>query len=181
VNLREQYKEERFALLPLLLSDVTVGRLRRATCGLPSRRVTVRSHEHTEWDELDVSSRRELTRVFLTEPAVAVVLDALGRRHVADDDVVCWANRYGVGERIAPHRDAAGTVQLLICLTAPASEASGGILHLSTRVGTRALRLMPGDGVLWDATAIEHWTTSLVATLDEPRPERVVLVGRYFL
>jgi hypothetical protein len=95
--------------------------------------VTVRSHEHTEWDELDVSSRRELTRVFLTEPAVAVVLDALGRRHVADDDVVCWAN------------------------------------------------LMPGDGVLWDATAIEHWTTSRAPTRDQPRPERVVLVGRYFL
>jgi alkylated DNA repair dioxygenase AlkB len=180
MTIREQYERERYVLLPGLLPEPTAERLALATVDLPSRRVTVASPEYTQWDELDVKPRPELTHVFLSEPVVGIVLDAIGRTSVADNEVLCWANRYRAGERIAPHRDGSGTVQCLVCLKAPI-ESRGGVLHLDTTAGARACPLAPGDAVVWEATTIEHWITPLVATVDDPEPERVVLVGRYYL
>jgi alkylated DNA repair dioxygenase AlkB len=140
----------------------------------------VSSHEYTEWEELDVSSRPELIGVFLHQPALGIVLSALGGARPTSDSILCWANRYRLGERIAPHCDGDGKAQLIICLTAPNSEASGGVLHLNTANGLRACPLAPGDSVLWEATTVKHWTTPLMATADVPEPERLVLVGRYY-
>jgi hypothetical protein len=39
----------------------------------------------------------------------------------------------------------------------------------------------PGDGVVFDATAVDHWTTPLTATERVPEPERLAAVGRYYL
>jgi alkylated DNA repair dioxygenase AlkB len=181
VNIREDYARDRFVLLPAFLLPEDTARLEQVTHDLPSRRVTVRSHERTEWDELDVTGRPELAAVFRMRPAAELVQTALGVSSVADRRIACWANHYREGEHIAPHRDRSGTVQLIICLRAPVSELNGGALHLSTPDGARACPLAPGDAVLWEATAIEHWTSPLVATTDDPKPERLVLVGRYFV
>ncbi len=68
----------------------------------------------------------------------------------------------------------------MVCLKAPKPEA-GGVLHLQTSHGEFACPLAAGDGLLWEATSLEHWTTPIIATTAEPAPERVTLVGRYFL
>ncbi len=181
MNVRETYVRDRLVMIPAFLSPENVVRLERAAHGLPSRRVTVRSHRHTEWDELDVTGRAELTQVFKMNRALDLVQMALSVSNVAERRVVCWANRYRVGEHIAPHCDKSGTVQLIVSLKAPISELNGGVLHLNLSEGARAYSLAPGDAVLWEATTVEHWTTPLVSTPDERDPERLVLVGRYFL
>ena len=181
MSIREQYRRERCVVLPVLLASDEVGRLEHASRDLPGRRVTVDSDEYTEWEELDISSRPDLTGIYSTEPVLRAVCEALDRGSLEAARVRCWANRYREGEHIAPHRDANGSVQLLICLKAPTSEASGGILHVRTPLGVRSYPLAPGDGVLWEATTIEHWTTPLVATSEDLSPERLVLVGRYFM
>ena len=42
------------------------------------------------------------------------------------------------------------------------------------------LFLSSGDAVIFEATRLEHHTTPLVATAEEPTPTRTVLVGRYY-
>ena len=176
--IRDLYERERHVLLPGLLPADQAARLANLTVVLPSRRVTVQSDQPSEWDELTVEPGSELHSVLLHDPARAKVLEALAAGEFGN--VKCWANRYRAGEWIARHRDASGTVQLLVCLRAPADETCGGILHLAPPAGPLACPLGPGDAVLWEATTIEHWITPLVATAADPEPERVVLVGRYF-
>jgi hypothetical protein len=67
-------------------------------------------------------------------------------------------------------------VQLLVCLQAPPSSQNGGKLFVD---GTE-LFLTPGDAVVFEAVRLEHYTTPLVASEDEPDPRRIVLVGRYY-
>jgi hypothetical protein len=177
--IHDLYQLEHYVLMPRMLPTDQAGRLAHLTVALPSRRVTVESDQPSEWDELAIEPSSELHRLLLNDPARAAVLEALA---VDEPGVVkCWVNRYRTGEWIAPHRDAAGTVQLLICLRAPADEMCGGILHLALPAGPLACPLGPGDAVLWEATTIEHWITRLVATNSDPEPERVVLVGRYYM
>ena len=181
MNVRERYARERWVRLPGFLAPGTVRELERLTRDLPGRRASLSGREPPEWDELEAEACPELPRFFLGEPALAVVREALDLAVGIRPRVRCWANRYRIGDRIPPHRDGGGDVQMVVCLKAPAGEANGGVLHLATAGGVRACPLRPGDAVLLEVTAIEHWTTPLVATPAAPEPERMVLVGRYDL
>ncbi|MBV8893376.1 MAG: 2OG-Fe(II) oxygenase [Acidobacteria bacterium] len=94
-------------------------------------------------------------------------------------DLICWIARYRNGEYIDRHTDSAGTVQLLVCLTAPSSE-NGGVLVLLSEPNEHRYVLRAGDAVLFTATAVEHCTVPLVPSLACPDPVRVVAVARYF-
>ncbi|QSM02053.1 RNA demethylase [Mycobacterium phage prophi68-1] len=125
--------------------------------------------------------RSPLSEIFCRNTTIAAMERALGVSNIDPKHVDCWANRYRVGERIAPHRDSSGSVQFIVCLKAPIDLTSGGILHLKVADALFPCPLTPGDALLWEATSIEHWTTPLVATQHEPTPERITLVGRYYL
>jgi hypothetical protein len=46
------------------------------------------------------------------------------------DHIWCWTLVYRLGEFINPHTDAAGDIQVLVCLQPPSAQAHGGQLIL---------------------------------------------------
>ncbi len=167
-------------LLPSLLDRDLTRRLAAATAGLRARRVRTGDHAD-EWEELSVDPDHELAAVLSSDRILGTVLTAVGQpaSRAGDVRITLWANRYRTGECIPRHRDSSGAVQLVVCLEAP-DPAGGGSLVLATEQGEVSLRLAPGDAVLFHRT-IEHWTTRLVPSSQDPNPVRWVAVGRYHL
>ncbi|MGM7643448.1 hypothetical protein ACSVDM_00995 [Nocardia sp. JW2] len=126
------------------------------------------------WDEHDLVAG-DPGYEFCRHPALANVIQVLVGR-ITIGSVMCWMSHYGVGEYIGPHRDRYGRVQLLVCLKTTNSIELGGSLVLA---GTE-LFLAPGDAVIFEATELEHHTTPLLGSTDDPSPTRSVLVGRYY-
>jgi hypothetical protein len=93
----------------------------------------------------------------------------------------CWVTRCGTSGFIPRHRDRYGTAQLLICLAVPPVENGGALGLQPPGCSEDHLQMGPGDVVVIDATAVDHWITPLIATERVPEPERLAAVGRYYL
>jgi len=91
----------------------------------------------------------------------------------------CWINLYRAGEYISPHRDVAGSIQLLIALVSADSEC-GGIFIANIHGRKLEFLLAPGDGMLFEATTVEHYTTPLSPSQSNPEPRRMNAVMRFY-
>lgn len=173
-DLAERYTKERLVHLPGLISPGEAQQLLASTEYIPARRVWC-GLEDVSWHEQTFEPGHPAHDFFEQEQAKELVMGLAGRESYLG--LTSWTSIYSVGEYINPHRDAAGSIQLLLCLQSPPSPANGGELV----VGGSRLFLRPGDAVVFEATALEHYTTPLVPTVEEANPRRTVLVGRYFL
>ncbi|MEV0262312.1 2OG-Fe(II) oxygenase [Streptomyces sp. NPDC050617] len=176
------YARHRFALVRSWLDAATVAEHAAASLELSFRRVSVGDSRGT-WEEHLLGGDSGLRRLLTGAAAWALVGEALtgdtpGRP--GPGRARCWLNRYGTGEWIPPHKDAAGTAHLVVCLLAPPPE-SGGTLRLLAPTGPSNVHLAAGDALLFEATTVEHMTTPLVPTAGTPLPVRTVAVARYFL
>ena len=176
--LRDRYRCDRHVFLPRVLSRERAASLALTTSPLSSRRVVTGDHPE-QWDELKVDPGHELAAFLSEDSTLDVVRAALCLpAESRPASIRTWANRYRLGEHIPRHTDAGGTTQMVVCLAAP-PVANGGTLMLATASGDLSYTMAPGDAVLLQTTVIEHWTTPLVATAADPRPVRLVGVGRY--
>lgn len=173
-QLAKQYAAVRFAPIPVLLYPDHARTLLATTANVPARRVQC-GNRHVAWDEQSFDPGHPAYQFFEQPGLVELAQTLTGRK--AMTGLTCWTSGYRSGEYINPHRDRAGTIQLLVCLQAPRSPQNGGTLI----VDGNELFLSPGQAIAFDATSLEHYTTPLTPSEDEPDPQRVVLVGRYFL
>lgn len=173
-DLIQHYTSERLVSLPGLIAPNNAYELLMATQAVPARRVWC-GLERVTWCEQNFEPGHLAYELFEREQAVGLVTTLTGLSERRGLSV--WTSAYGAGEYINPHRDSSGSIQLLVCLQAPSDPVQGGELIVD---GTRMF-LRPGDAIAFEATTLEHHTTPLIATVDEPDPRRVVLVGRYFL
>jgi hypothetical protein len=170
-QLRREYVSNLVVVLPGFVPPDYAAMLLDATKEAPRRRVTCGAE--VSWDEQQFGSSHVAHRLFARPAFIAFVRKLSGLQHI--DLKYCWTSCYSVGEFINSHRDGDGRIQLLVCLQAPRNRANGGLLT----VDGREILLAPGDGVAFQATALDHCTTPLVASENEIHPERVVLVARY--
>ncbi|HEU5377800.1 MAG TPA: hypothetical protein VFV38_20445 [Ktedonobacteraceae bacterium] len=170
-----RYKEKRFVVLPQLLTTQQAQELLATTTTIPSREVICRN-PHVSWLEQKFFSGMPVFELFRS--AIPLVTDVLESETITK--VTSWSSVYSLGKYINAHRDRLGTIQFLICLEAP-PETNGGSLNLRgiDEVET-SICLQPGDGLLFEARRLLHWTTPLIATDAIPNPRRTVIVGRYF-
>jgi 2-oxoglutarate-Fe(II)-dependent oxygenase superfamily protein len=167
------YAAQRYLLLPELLPPTDAARLADMH-GNDDRWRSYRGHEAHE----PVPAVYEFFR-----DASQHVLGIVGR--VGEYTVDAWVNRYRLGGHIVRHTDhgrsdEAPVATLNVCLASPPPE-NGGELVLAFGNGEVRLHLRAGDAVVFDGASIEHWTTDLVATGEEPEPFRMVAVGRYYV
>jgi hypothetical protein len=167
-----------FVVLPNLVSNVAAARLEVITRSLPAQRVVCRSSD-SSWDEQAVPHTHTLYRLFASSFLKGAVTDLLGGK-LRLRDLTCWVSRYRVGEYIAAHTDAGGTLQIVLMLK-PVPRGQGGVLKLDLDTGTVEVDLKQGDALLFRATLLTHSTTPLVSTPECSEPSRVVAVGRYFM
>jgi hypothetical protein len=170
----EQYRRDRFVPISGLLDLSNAAALLAATEDVPAYRVRVSGNTDT-WDEQNFDPNHPAYQFFEQDILVGFIRTLTGLKRV--NQLMAWTSIYRLGEYINPHTDSAGSTQLLVCLKAPRSPEQGGKLV----VGGQELFLTPGDAIAFEATSLEHCTTPLIATKDEPEPRRVVLVGRYFM
>jgi hypothetical protein len=170
-QLRRDYASELVVLLRELVSPDYAAKLLEATKDAPRRRVTCGAS--VSWDEQRFDSRHVAHQFFARPEFVALARNLSGLDQT--DLKCCWTSCYRIGEFINSHRDGDGSIQLLICLKAPAGRENGGVLI----VDGRELILAPGDAVAFAATRLDHYTTPLVATENDGDPQRVVVVARY--
>lgn len=170
-----RYKEERFVVLPQLLTTRHTQELLATTTTTPAREVICRD-PRVSWLEQKFFSGMPVFELFRS--ATLLITDVL--EGAAITQITSWSSVYSLGKYINPHTDRSGSIQLLICLEAP-PEANGGSLNLRgiDEVET-SICLQPGDGILFEARKLLHWTTPLTATDAIPDPRRTVIVGRYF-
>jgi hypothetical protein len=165
--------------LPQLVTTDQAHRFEFETRSLPGRRV-VCGNSRVSWQEQAISADSPLFGYVRSSSILQLVSSRLSLEGLIDlSQTVCWVSRYRMGEYIGLHRDCAGIVQLLLCLKAPMT-ANGGVLVLRLKQGDRSFPLKDGDGLLFRAAEIEHYTTELVPTKRCPNPVRVVAAARYF-
>lgn len=172
-----QYEEQQFILLRHFISLESARQLLRTTDDVPIREV-VCGDRNVTFGEQNFAKEHPLFQFFLHQNVLAFAQRLMQASNVAN--LVCWTSVYGVGQYINAHKDISGDLQIIVCLQAPAEE-NGGSLCVSLSDGERKLLLAPGDAVIFKASAIQHYTTPLVATEQEASPKRVVAVGRYYL
>lgn len=170
-QLGREYASDLVVLLPEFVPSNCAAMLLAATKAAPRRRVTCGAA--VSWDEQRFDSSHVAHRLFARPEFVALARKLSGLEHIDLD--CCWTSCYRIGEFINSHRDGAGRIQLLVCLQAAPGRENGGVLI----VDGREIVLTAGDGVAFQATGLDHYTTPLVATENEMHPQRVVLVARY--
>jgi len=170
--LAEQYRQARHVVIPELLSAESVATLLAHTAGTVIERTTC-ARANT-FGEQSFEGTHPVADFFLQADMLQLV--QIMSKCAQISKVTCWSLVYAPGEFISPHKDVAGAIQALICLQAPRSRRNGGELV----VDGRCFFLTAGDAIVFEATSLEHYTTPLAGTADDPSPRRTVLVGRYF-
>ena len=175
--LGEQFQRLGYVYVPSLISESDARSLEISTRPLPSRRV-ICGDRTISWAEQEIPENHELHDFFSSQRvrgAVAALLNTSSSlRHLT-----CWVSRYVQNEYIGPHKDRAGTLQIVLSLNGT-GEGHGGALNLLVEGEKIALHFNPGDALFFRATSITHYTTPVIATAQCPDPIRVVGVGRYF-
>jgi hypothetical protein len=173
----DEFHRSGYLYVPSFISESHARSFDVSTRSLPSRRV-ICGDPNVSWTEQELLENHELYDFFLSSPvkdAVAALLNKnSGPRHVT-----CWVSRYRQNEYIGPHKDRAGTLQIVLSLNGTGEE-NGGALNLLVEGKTITLQFKPGDALFFRATSITHYTTPIIATMQCPDPRRVVGVGRYF-
>lgn len=172
----QKFRNSGYLFARRFVSEAEGEKFERLTSGLKSRRVRCGVADIT-WDEQRVPPRHGLYKFFSSSPVISSIAALLGRSNREVRQLTCWVSRYCEGEYIAPHRDAEGTVQIVLSLQQSVG-ASGG--HLVLGDYDAQFRLRPGDAIIFRASSITHFTTPLVSTPVCPEPSRVVAVARYF-
>ncbi|MFD4358063.1 hypothetical protein ACFWPX_36360 [Nocardia sp. NPDC058518] len=172
-DLVSRFATRRFVHLPRLISPDLATYLLESTEGYFSSRVQC-GLEKVSWEEQALAAG-DFAYEFCRHPKLVSLIQALAGPATISD-LMCWTSRYSTGEYINAHRDRHGAVQLLVCLKTVRTMRQGGSLVIA---GTE-LFLSAGDAVIFEATRLEHHTTPLVVSAEEPAPTRIVLVGRYF-
>jgi hypothetical protein len=172
-RLAQRYSQDRFVVIPGFLRPAGVTTLLAAMSDVASRRVQC-GLPHVTWHQQNFDADHSARRLFEQGEMLILAKSLAGLEKVTG--LQCWSSVYTAGEYINPHRDSGGVIQLLLCLQAPAAPVNGGELI----VGQRKLFLTAGDAIAFEAARLEHSTTPLVATANEPNPRRIILVGRYF-
>ena len=171
--LAEQYRLARYVVIPKMLPAASVATLLARTAGTEIERSNC--DRANTFGEQSFDATHPVAGFFTQADMLQLAQTLLGSAQISQ--VTCWSLVYAPGEFINPHKDAAGALQALICLQAPGSRQNGGELI----VDGQAFFLTKGDAIMFEATSLEHHTTPLVGTADDPSPGRTVLVGRYFL
>jgi hypothetical protein len=172
-GLTSQFATQRFVHVPGLIHPDQAAYLLESTDRNVRRRVEC-GLKNVSWEEQQLGAG-DPGYDFFRHPNLTRLIQALAGP-ITINNLMCWTSGYGAGEYINPHRDRHGTVQVLVCLKTVRSQHQGGSLVIE---GTEVF-LSAGDAVIFEATRLEHHTTPLITTADEPTPTRVVLVGRYY-
>lgn len=176
-EIMSQYEEQSFMLIRHFITVESAQQLLRTTDDVPIREV-ICGDESIRFGEQNFTEEHPLFKFFMRQDVLTFARHLMQADNVAD--LLCWTSVYRVGQYINAHKDRSGDLQIIICLQAPAEE-NGGYLCADLSDGGRKLLLTPGDAVIFKASAIQHYTTPLVATEQEASPKRVVAVGRYYL
>jgi hypothetical protein len=176
--LRDRYASDRLAVLRQLADHAEVDRILKESSAWPRRTVIVRQGDPASWLSQQAPTDSFLHASYLSYPTLDMVrtISAAASTLVTSQ---CWTNIYRAGEYISRHRDAGGSVQLMLCLASPPPEC-GGVFMASIQGMLREIHLDPGDAVLFQATAVEHQTTPLLPSPACPDPLRITAVMRYF-
>jgi len=142
----------------------------------PSRRTCLGGQACEWWTEYGVRPEGRLSQALTGTYAYSLLKAADGLNRWQPQ---MWVHHYANGERIPWHRDAAGDLQLVLCLLAPPA-VNGGLFLLRPGSRTVSVDLRPGDAVIFKATKILHSTTRLRPTAELPKPERMVAVARFY-
>jgi hypothetical protein len=176
--LRNRYASDRLVVLRQFAGPEEVDRILQESSAWPKRTVIVRQGDPASWLSQQVPGDSLLHARLLSDPILNLVR-AISATSSTLVTTQCWTNIYRAGEFISPHRDAGGTMQLMLSLASPPPEC-GGVFVASLHGTPREIPLGPGDAVLFQATAIEHQTTPLLPSPACPHPLRITAVMRYF-
>lgn len=178
LHLRNLYTSDRLVVLRHLAESGDVVRIIEESLSWPKQSVYVRPEDGVTWLSQDVPRDSLLTAWFCSDQILQMIRAVSG---IAFPLVrtESWINLYRAGEYISPHRDAAGTIQLLLSLVSPDSEC-GGIFSASIQGCNREFVLRPGDALLFEATSVEHYTTPLIPSASNPEPMRMNAVMRFY-
>lgn len=155
---------------PLILNQCvdgsTISAIAACIASLPAQSWQNGDESPHRWAEHHISSDA-LTAAYHVHP----LLEELAHRAKR---VVGWINRFGRGAWIESHRDVAGDLHCIIPIQVPPC-GGGGQLWIGTC--GREMPAAPGDLLLFNATALPHGTTEIVAF----DTQRVTLNLRFWL
>jgi hypothetical protein len=177
-HLRNSYASERLVVIRRLAGSEDVRRIISESPLWAKRSVYVRPEDGVTWLSQDVPKDSFLSGFFHSDRILHIVRTVSGIT-LPLVRTESWTNLYRTGEYISRHRDAAGSIQLLLALISPEIDC-GGAFVARIQGCLREFILEPGDAVLFEATAVEHFTTPLRPSESTPDPTRVNAVMRLY-
>jgi hypothetical protein len=175
----DRYASDRLVLIKGFAGAADISRIIKESTSWPKRSVYVRPEDGVTWLSQPVPQDSFLNRMFSSDQTMKTV------RNIASISspllrTESWTNLYRAGEYISPHKDAAGTVQLLLNLESPPPDECGGTFNALIRGAPTEFYLEPGDAILFEATSVEHSTSPLRTSSRYPNPLRMTGVIRFY-
>lgn len=170
------FKSERLLHLPKFLSNTEVRQWVGHLEQIPARRVRCGNTIDVTWLEQSITQKHPIGSYLSSESIVNMMQETGGFTDQKLTKFQCWSCYYSEGEYINEHVDTIGDIQLLICLIATPPD-KGGLLHaVTSSKSTLPIHMTPGDALIFEATAIPHFTTPVLGE----ESERLVVAARYF-
>lgn len=181
-SLQKAIATDGFFYFPSLFSKKQVSEFNAIIQELPSRRVRTSADDRGTYlsQKIRPATARTVWNTFLSRSWINILRNALGlAANIPLYNLEAWTHHYQLGEFIGPHTDIAGDIQVVIALqTAPPE--NGGTLFIQTANDEQGFDLAPGDGVIFKANQLTHYSTPLVSTASLSTPVRTVIVARYY-
>lgn len=178
-QLRKCFLEKKYLFLKNFINQLTIHQWKNQINSLPSRRV-ICGDKNIHWEEREINNSHNLFKAIIHSEITQFSLEISGYNVNLLKNIQMWINIYNVGEYINLHTDRSGDIQLALCLQ-DIHPSNGGVLHLQQNGENIPIFMSEGDGLLFDATHIPHYTTPLISTEVCSTPQRIVLVIRYYL
>lgn len=157
------------------LHDDLVLLVKKRLSQLSWRRTPLSDHDQSQsWHEANLEAEQPIRDAICSTGVRDLVIGLRGTPWYE----AFWANSYASGEFIPRHTDNEGSLQLITAITVSRGGRGGEILLHHDRV--RAVRLEPGQQLLFDATRTPHETTPIV-DMSADCSRRTVCVTRFYI
>lgn len=183
MSLKEVINRDGYVLIKRHFSKRAVSDTCSELNSLPRRRTPL-STKQTKyyWDEISIPNWSSVATKLLPTTLIEEIESCYG----TVERILFWANHYRIGERIMPHTDGEGDLQIVLCIQLP-PKGSGGSLRIR-RGDWVDLEMKPGDAMIFHANKTVHETTEILISKEYQESgfcadsfARIVVVGRIYL
>jgi hypothetical protein len=179
-NASESFLVDRYLHINSLITASQARAIELQAEQLSRRLVSVPGCPHKQWRSVDIAPSSSIFKFVAESNLGPYVAGVIGKAWDPSSKILMWIHEYYLSEFIPKHKDAFGTIQLMIALRSSISD-NGGEFIIELNDKETAFKLDSGDAVLFNATEYSHWSNPIKSSnACSNKTVRAVLIVRFF-